>query len=68
MSNRSFHMPYYCLLVGLLSMSVGYNILLWHRIELLTIKNDTSWVSSQDIKQIEQEIERLEKESAKLNK
>ncbi len=64
MSNRSFHMPYYCLLVGLLLMSVGYNIILYNRIDQLKIQNSPSWITSQEMQLIEQEIRRLELESA----
>jgi hypothetical protein len=63
MSNRSVHMPYYCILIGLLSMSIGYNILFWHRIEVLTLKQDTTWVTPEQMELIKQEIDRLERQS-----
>ena len=44
-------------------MSIGYNILFWHRIEMLTLKQDTSWVTPQQMELIKQEIDRLERQS-----
>ena len=67
MLNRSVHMPYYCILIGLLSMSVGYNILFWNHIQILTVKQSSSWVTPQEMQLIQQEIERLERGSVNLN-
>jgi hypothetical protein len=48
-------------------MSVGYNILFWNHIQILTIKQSSSWVTPQEMQLIQQEIERLERGSVNLN-
>ncbi len=35
MTNRSKHLPYYTVIIGLLSISIGFNILQYEEIKLL---------------------------------
>jgi hypothetical protein len=35
MTNRSKHMPYYVIIIGILSMSLGFNLIQYEEIKLL---------------------------------
>lgn len=63
MTNRSKHLPFYTILIGLMLLSVGFNILFYGRILILQdfIKATNPWVSVQEFNMFKRELLRLEK-------
>ena len=60
MTHRSKHMPFYCILVGGLLISVGFNILQYNRIKALEAMTVQNWLSVQEYEMIQREINRLD--------
>lgn len=62
MNYRSKHLPIYTMLIGLLLVSIGFNILLYGRIIILQefLKVSNPWVSEKEFKLFKQELFRLE--------
>lgn len=68
MINRSKHLPVYSILIGLLMVSVGFNIIFYHRISNLQdfIKGLNPWISVEHFDLMKTEINRLENEQYKI--
>ncbi len=67
MQHRSQHLPIYTILIGLLSVSFGYNLILYHRLTQANefIRAMNPWVSVYEYNLITKEIEKLESEKTK---
>jgi len=68
MSNRSKHLPFYTFLIGLLTLSIGINILFYNRILILQdfIFGTNPWISVDQYNLIEKEIQRLDNEKYRI--
>lgn len=64
MQHRSNHLPVYVILLGLLSMSFGYNLILNYRLTKANefIRAMNPWVSQWEYSLLLKEIDRLESE------
>ena len=63
MTNRSKHLTLYTMLIGLMLLSVCFNILFYGRILILQdfVKATNPWVSVQEFDMFKKELLRLEK-------
>lgn len=63
MTHRSFHLPIYTMLVGLLITSTGFNILAFNHLRETTqiVNKSKSPVSDQELHKMIKEVERLSK-------
>lgn len=65
MTHRSFHLPIYTMLIGLLITSIGFNILAFNHIrETQQIANKSNCpVSDQELHNMMEEVKRLSKQT-----
>ena len=70
MQHRSKHLPIYTILIGLLLVSLGYNLILHHRLTKATefIGAINPWISPYDYSLITKEIEKSESEKIQFTK
>ena len=70
MQHRSKHLPIYTMLIGLLSISFGYNLILNHRLNKANefIRAMNPWISVYEYNLLTKEIERLESDKTFLKK
>lgn len=62
MNYRSKHLPIYTMLIGLMLVSIGFNILFYGRILILQefMKATNPWVSENEFDLFKKELSRLE--------
>lgn len=62
MTHRSFHLPIYTMLIGLLTISIGFNIIAFNHFREIQIANKSnSPVSDQELHRMMEEVKRLSK-------
>lgn len=70
MVNRSKHLTLYSILFGIIIFLIGTNIMSYNRIQYLEkcLCENTMWLSAFEFQQIQNEIQRLEKETKSVLK